>query len=99
MHQAVSVNVRIVNVCADGIAALAQVVRGHVGSHTYRDTCGTVQKQERRLGRQNRRLLDRIIEVQLEIDGVLLHITEDIVRQFFEFRLGISHCGNRVTVH
>ena len=99
MHQTVSVDVRIVNVGADGIAAFAEIMRRHVGGHTYGNTCRSVQQQERRLGRQHCRLLYRIIEVQLEVYGILLHVAEDIIGKLFQLGLGVSHGSDRVTVH
>ena len=99
MHQPVCVDFRIVNVCANGIATFSEVMRSHVGSHTDSDTRRSVQQKKRSLGRQHCRLRNRVIEVKLEIYGILFHVPEDIVSQFLQFGLGVSHGSDRVTVH
>ena len=99
LHQTFSIDFGVVDVGADGVADLAEVVRGHVGCHTYSDTGRAVQQQERSLGGKHRRLFDGVVEVQLEIDGILVEVGEDFLRELFKLGLGVTHGGNGVAVH
>ena len=99
MHQFLNCNLRIVNVCADGITALAKVVRRHIGCHSDCDSRRSVQKQKRYFGREHRRLLERVVKVVLEIHRILLKVGQNLIRQFGELGLRVSHGSHRVTVH
>ena len=99
LHQTLDVDVRIVDIGADGIAALAEIVGSHIGSHTYGDTGGAVEQQQRQLGRKHGRLFDGIVEVERHIDRVLFYIGDDILRHLLKLGLGISHSSDGVTVH
>ena len=57
---------------------LTQVVRRHLGRHPYRDTVGPVDKQLRNGRGQNDRLLEPVVEVGFEVDGLLLDVTQQI---------------------
>ena len=99
MHQFVCGDFRVVYIRTDGIAGLAEIVRSHIGRHTDRNTRRTVQQQKRSLGRQYCRLLKGIIEVVLEIDGILVDISHHFFRKLLEFRLRVTHGCRRVSVH
>ena len=58
LHQAVDVDVGVVDVGADGVAAFREVMRGHVRGHTHGDAVGAVHQQQRGLGRQDGGLLE-----------------------------------------
>ncbi len=98
LHQAVHVDVGVVDIGADGVTAFRQVVGRHVGGHTYGDAVGAVHQQQRRLGRQDSRLLERFVEIRLEIDGILIQVGQDFFGQLLEFGLGVSHGRHRVAV-
>lgn len=53
---------------------LAQVVRCHVGSHTHRDTGGTVDEQGRVGSREDTGLLELVVVVGNEIHDVLVEV-------------------------
>ena len=99
LHQLFYADVRIIDVCADGVAALGKVVRCHIGGHTHGDAGRTVEQEQRGLGRQNCRLLEGVVEVQGHIHRVLVEVTEYLLGKFFQFRLGVSHRSYRVAVH
>ena len=99
LHQPFGGDVGIVDVCANGIANLAEIVRSHIGRHTHGDTGRTVEQEERDLGRKHRRLLEGVVEVQGHIHGILVYIGEDFVGNLLQLSLGVTHCRNRVTVH
>ena len=99
LHEAFDVDVGVVNVCADGIAAFTKVVGSHVGGHTHGNAGRTVQQQKRKFGGQDSRLFDGIVEVQGHVNRILIDIGDYIFRHFFQFGFGISHCSDRVAVH
>ena len=99
MHEFIGGDIGVVDVRTDGIAGLSQIVRSHVGRHTDRNTRRTVQQQERSLGRKYGRLLKGIVEVVLEIDGILVDICHHFFGELFEFRLSVTHGCRRVAVH
>ena len=99
LHQFIGRYLGVVNIGADRIAALAQVVRGHVRGHTDRDTGSTVQQQERGLCRNDRRFFEGIIEVQGHVDRILVHVAEDIFSHLLQLSLRITHGCRGVSVH
>ena len=74
---------------------LAQVVRRHVGSHTDGDAAGAVDEQVGQGGGQNVRLLQRVVEVVVPVDGVLFQVGQHQAADLGEPGLGIAH-GRRV---
>ena len=98
-HQLLGRDVGVVDIGADGVADLAQVVRGHVRGHTDGDARGAVEQQQRELGRQHRRLLEGVVEVERHVDGILVDVGEDILGHLLELGLGVSHGGHGVAVH
>ena len=70
---------------------LAQIVRRYVGSHTHSNPGRTVEQQVGDLCGKNNWLVDTAIEVGLPINRALSQLTEEHIRVFGEFRLGVSH--------
>ncbi len=99
LHQAVGVDVRIVDVGADSVTAFAQIVRSHVSGHTDGDTRRSVKKKKRSLCRQHRRLFLRVVEVKRHIHSVLVDVGKNIICHLLKLRLGVPHGGDRITVH
>ena len=71
----------------------------HIGGHSDCNSGRSVQKQERKLGREHCRLVDCIVKVWLEIHGVLVEVGKHFVSDFLELGLGISHRGDCISVH
>ena len=99
LHQPVRVDVRVVDVGADRVTALAQIVRSHIRGHSDGDTRRTVQKKQRCLCRQYCRLLLGVIEVKGHIHSVLVDVGKNVVCHLLKLGLGVPHGGDRVTVH
>ena len=99
LHQFLGRDLGIVDIGADGVTAFGKVVRGHVRRHTDGDTGRAVEQQERRLGRKDRRLFDRIVEVQGEVYRVLVQVGKHLFGQLVQFGFGVSHGRDRVSVH
>ncbi len=99
LHQAVRVDVRIVNVGADSVTAFSQIVRSHVRGHSDGDTGRSVEQQQRSLCRQHRRLFLRVIKVKHHIHSVLVDVGKNIICHLLKLRLGVPHGGDWVTIH
>ena len=99
LHQPVRVDARVVDVGADRVTALAQIVRSHIRGHSDGDTRRTVQKKQRSLCRQYRRLLLCVVKVKGHIHSVLVDVGKNVVCHLLKLGLGVPHGGDRVTVH
>ena len=99
LHQLIRGDFGIVDVGADRVAALAQVVRGHVRGHAHGDAGSTVQQKQRGLGRDHRRFLEGVVKVGGHVHGVLLHVGQDVLGHLLELGFGVTHGGRRVSVH
>ena len=82
----------------DGVAHLAEVVRGHLGRHTDGDTVGTVHQQVGELGGQDGGLLERSVVVVDHVDGVLVQVRHQIAGHLGQPGLGVTHGGRGVPV-
>ena len=90
---------RVLHICDTTVNHLAQVVCRHIGSHTHSNTTCTINKQVREAARQNNRLFERVVEVELHIHGIFLNIAEHLLSQFREARLRITHSRSTITVN
>ena len=79
LHQAIGVDVGIVDISAAAINHLAQIVGRHIGSHTYSDTVTTVNQQVRNLGRHDGWLFERVVEVRCHIYCLLVEVVHDVL--------------------
>ena len=99
LHQLIRGNLRVVDVGADGVAALSQVVGSHVGGHTYGNAGSAVEQQQRGLGGQDGGLFEGVVEVEGHIHRVLVHIGQNILCHLLEFGLRVTHGCRGVSVH
>ena len=81
-----------------GVDHFAEIVRRNVGGHADRDAAGAVDQKVREFRRQNRRLLLGAVVVRLEVDGVLVDIVEQVVRDLGQAGFGITHGGGHIAV-
>ena len=81
-----------------GVDELAEIVRRDVGRHADGDAAGAVRQQVREARRQHHRLALGIVVVRLEIDGVLVDVLEQRVRDLGEPHLGVAHRRRRIAV-
>ena len=79
LHQALGINLRIVDISTATIDYLAQVVGRHIGSHTYGNTVTTVNQQVGHLGWHNGWLLERVVEVGGHIYGFLIQVVHNVL--------------------
>ena len=99
VHKFLCGYVRIVDVGADGVTHLAEVVGCHIGGHTYGDTGGAVEKQQRQLGGKDGGLLEGVVEVEGHIHRVFVKVCQDVFCHLGELGLCVSHGGDGVSVH
>ena len=83
----------------DGIDHLREVVRRDVGRHAHRNTGRPVDEEIGKLGRQDGRLLQAIVEVRGKSDGVLLDVIQQLHRNRSEPGLGVPIGRSAVAVH
>ena len=97
-HQSVDVDRRIVDQRDQRIDHFRQVVRRDVGRHADRDAGRAVDQQVREPGRHDRRFLFLLVVVGLEIDGFLVDVGHQLVREPRHARLGVTHRRGGVAV-
>ncbi len=98
LHQPVGIYIRIVDVGAAAVDDLAQVVRRHVGGHAHGNAVAAVDQQVRNLRRHDAGLDERVVEVVLHVDGVLLKVVHDVLAHLRQAALGVTHGCRRVAV-
>ena len=82
----------------DAVHYFRQVMGRHVGGHAHGDAGSTVHQQVRKLGGHHAGLLQRVVEVGLKINRVLVQVVEHFVGDALEAGLGVAHGGRRVAV-
>ena len=73
-------------------------MRRDIGRHADGNAACPVHQQVGEAGRQDGRLLFRLVVVRLEIDGVLVDIRQQGFRRLGQPRLGIPHRRRRIVV-
>ena len=96
MHQALDRDVRIVDLRADGVDHLAEVVRRNVRCHPDGDASATIDEQVGKGGGKDRRFGPGLVVVGDEIHGVLLHVVHERCTQVREPRFRVTHGRRRI---
>ena len=100
LHEVVDgASLAVLHVVVNAVAKLVQVVRRDVRSHADGDAGRAVKKEVRELCGENRRLLERFVEVRHHVDGVLLEIVEKFVRHALHPDFGVTHRRSAVSVY
>ena len=99
LHQAIGIDIGVVDIGTAAVYDLTQIMGRHVGSHTYGDTVTTVHQQVRNLCRHHGRLFERVVEVGCHVDGLLLEVVHDMFSHLREAALRVSHSCGRVAVY
>jgi hypothetical protein len=97
-HQVVDGRVGVADQVDDGIDHLAQIVGRDVGGHADGDAARAVDQEVRHAGRQDARLLLRVVEVGLEVDALLVDVGQELGGDPREARLRVPVRGRGVTV-
>ena len=93
LHQFIIVCLMVLNQRDRGIDRLAKVVRRDIGCHAHGNALRTVDQQVRISCRQYHGLLQRLVVVGGEINGLLLDVRQQFGRKPAHARLGIAHGG------
>ena len=99
LHQAISIDIGVVDIGTAAIDDLCQVVGRHVRGHTDGNTVTTIHQQIRHLGRHDGRLCQRVVEVGGHINGLLVEVVHDVLTHLGKTALGVTHGCWRVTVN
>ncbi len=83
----------------DGLHRFDEVVRRDVRGHPHGDARGAVHDQVGQPGREDGGLLQPVVEVGDEIDGVLVDVLEHRHRDAGEAGFGVAVGGGRIAVH
>ena len=97
-HQALDVDLRIVDVGDRGGDDLAQVVRRDIGGHAHGDARTAVDEQVREAGREHDRLLARPVVGGREVHRLRVDVPQHLGGQALEARLGVAHGGRAPAV-
>ena len=98
LHQCRQIDRRIVDQRDGAVEDFAQIVRRDVGRHADGDAAGAVDQQVRKARRQDARFAaGRVISV-LEIDGVLVDVFQQLMRDLGQPRFGVAHRRRRIAV-
>ena len=98
VHELADFHIRIVEQSHAGVDTLCEVVRRHVGGHTYSDTGGAVDKDIREAGRQHERFFAGVVVVGLEVNGIFIDIPQHFLAKLGKTHLGITHGGRAVAI-
>src|SRR5690606_8036122 len=99
LHEVLKVRVGVVDQKHKAVHDLPQVVGRDVGGHPDGDAGGAVDEQVGNPGGQHRRLLQRVVEVGDEIDGVLVDVPQHLHGQLREAGFRVAHGRRRVAVY
>jgi hypothetical protein len=97
-HQLGERDVRVAHDRDAPVDDLFEVVRRDVGGHTDRDARAAVDQQVGDARRQDERLLERVVVVRPVLDGLLLDVGEELVRDFGHPDFGVPHGGGGIAV-
>ena len=88
----------VIDQVGDAVGDLVQVVRRDVGRHADRNARSAVNQQVGQQRGQHARLLQRAVEVVVEVDRFLVNVGEHLHRDRRETRLGIAHGRGAIAV-
>ena len=102
LHQVIDVDIfqplPVVDEVDAGVGNLVEVVGRNVGRHADGDARRAVEKQVWQIGGQDARLLESVVEVGVEVDGVLADVDDHLLGDAGQARLGVAHGGRWVAV-
>ena len=99
VDQFLDIHFRIFQQRQTGIDHFAHVVRRNIGRHAHRDTGRTVHQQVGEARRQHQRLMLGTVVVRPEIDGLLVQVGQQLVRDARHADFGVTHRRRVIAVH
>lgn len=82
--------------CADHFT---QIVRGNIGRHTNRNTCGTVYQKVGETAGQYNGLFFRLVKVGCEINRIFVYVRKHFHGNLGKSCLCVTHCRSAIAVH
>ena len=98
-HQFGNGDPRVVNLRANAVNDLAQVVRGHVRGHAHGDARAAVDEQVGNGRRENPGFGEGLVVVWHEIHRVLVHIVHQYGAEVRKPGLSVTHGRRRIALH
>ena len=92
LHELVGRDVGVVDHQADRIDGLLEVVGRHVCCHADSDAVRAIDKQVREARRQDSRLGERFVVVRLEIDCLLVEVSQHLHGSTRQTGFRVAHC-------
>ena len=99
LHQAGQVDVGVVDIGHAAVDDLAEVVGRDIGSHADGDALTAVDQQVREAAGQDARLLLRLVEVGVPVDGVLVDVGQHLDSHPAHAGFGVTVSSRGVAVH
>ena len=93
LHQAVERDVGLVDLGADGIDDLAEIVRRHVGGHAHGDAGAAIDEKVRERRREDDGFGQALVVVGDKIHRGFVHVGHQCRAEVGEPRLGVTHGG------
>ena len=91
LHQVLCGCAGLVDDPAGRLTDLPEVVGRHVRRHTHRNPARPVHEEVWNPGREDIGLLERFIEVRDKVDGILVDVGQELLRDLRESRFGVPH--------
>ena len=98
-HEAVDINVGVVNIGNATVDHFGQVVRGHVGGHADGNTAGTVDQEVGDACGHHRGLHQRVVKVGHHVHRFLVEVLHHGFAGQTEACFSVTHGGGAVAVH
>ena len=98
LHERARLRIGLVEQMDARLGDLAQVVRRNVGGHADGDALRAVEQHVRQARGQERRFVERAVEVRLPVDGAVGELGEQHFRVPRELALGVTHRGERLRI-
>ena len=96
LHQAVEVDLGLVDLRANRVDHFAEIVRRHVGGHADSDAGAAVDQKIGEGRGENDGLGQALVIVGDEVDGRLVHVGHEGRAEVGQARLGVTHGGRRI---
>ena len=95
-HELFELDMRVVEHRHATVYHFGKIMRRDIGCYTYRYTHGAVDEDIRESSRQKVGLLQRVVEILIPLNGILVDIAKELHRERAHFHFRITHGGGRV---
>ena len=99
LHQIINCAIWVVHEVHHSIHNFTQVVRWHVGRHPDCNSRGTIHQQVRNFCREDSGLLETLVKIGPEVDGLLVQVRQHVFSDFAEPGLRVAHRSRVVPIN